>query len=105
MTLRQYIRRRVGWGLAAFFGAFVVSSIVSGLIGRGNVAIATSLVAGLIGITGYFSILFIRCLNCRANISMTIAIPTAARLFGRKVQYCPYCAVNLDDPMDKTAGH
>jgi uncharacterized membrane protein YjfL (UPF0719 family) len=95
MTIRQYIRRRVGWGFAAFFGAFVVSSIVSALIGKGNVAIAISLIAGLIGITGYFS----------SNISMTIAIPTAARLFGRKVQFCPYCAVSLDEPIDKAMRH
>lgn len=99
MTIRQYIKRRVGWGFGAFFGAFLVSAVFTSFAGKGAGVIAISMIAGLVGIVGYFSILFIRCPKCHANISMTIAIPTAGRIFGRKVQYCPYCGVSLDEPM------
>jgi hypothetical protein len=99
MTIRQYIKRRVLWGFGAFVGAGVISFALGSLVANRNLANAISLIAMFAGVVGYLSALFIRCPKCRANLSLTIAIPTAAHIFGRKVQYCPYCAVSLDDPM------
>jgi hypothetical protein len=100
MTIRGYIKRRVLWGFGAFFGSFFVTSVLTTWIGTpGPSVVAVGAIGTLIGLVGYVSIVFIRCPKCRANMGLTIAIPTAAHIFGRKVQYCPYCAVSLDDPM------
>jgi hypothetical protein len=97
MTIRQYIKRRVRWALVAFFGLFAVTFFLPHEQG------ALALTLGVVGTVGamvaYFSVLFLKCPKCRANIGTTIVVPTAFRLFGREVKYCPYCAVNLDEPM------
>jgi hypothetical protein len=101
MTIRDYIKRRVSWAFFAFFAGAAVSMLLP-LIGGKQLAAAIGLIVGVAAMLGYFSMLFIRCPRCRAFISTSIAFPTAFRLFGRKVQYCPYCAVNLDEPMPET---
>jgi hypothetical protein len=98
VTIREYIKRRVRWALIAFVGLFIGSFFLDR---KGDpTAVAAIGVIGTIGaMVAYCSVVFLRCPKCRANIGTTIVVPTAFRLFGREVKYCPYCAVSLDSEM------
>jgi hypothetical protein len=99
MTIRDYIKRRVRWGFGIAIASWLFVALTSnmGFWGRRPGYLP------LIGVFGFMgaivSFLFIRCPKCRARLGQTIAMPAAMRVFGPQVKYCPYCAVNLDDPM------
>jgi hypothetical protein len=99
MTIRDYIKRRVRWGFGIAFASWLFVALTSnmGFWGRRPGYLP------LIGVFGFMgaivSFLYIRCPKCRARLGQAVAIPAAFRLFGPQVKYCPYCALNLDDPM------
>jgi hypothetical protein len=97
VTIRQHIRRRVRWALIAFVVLFAGTFLLPHKAGPLAVVLG---VAGTIGaMVAYCSVVFLRCPKCKANIGTSIVVPTAFRLFGREVKYCPYCAVSLDSEM------
>lgn len=98
MTIRQYIKQRSRWGLLGFVTFSVVTLLLS-FDKQGTLAVVAGTVGSMAGLAAYVSVFFLRCPKCKANIGTSIVVPTAFRLFGREVKYCPYCAVNLDDPM------
>jgi hypothetical protein len=108
MTTREYIKRRVRIALGIGIGSWVLVAIV-GPFGAGGNRLVQSLlplfaVIGAIGFGGaIISIMFIRCPKCRASLGQTVAVPTAMRLSGRQINFCPYCGVSLDEPMDGPA--
>jgi hypothetical protein len=97
VTIRDYIKRRVRWALIAFIGLFTGSFLLPHK--TGPLAVVLGVVGTIGAMVAYCSVVFLRCPTCRANIGTTIVVPTAFRLFGREVKYCPYCAVSLDQPM------
>ncbi len=108
MTIRDYIKRRVRWAMGIGIGSWVLLAIV-GPLGAGGYRLAQSLlpvfaVVGAIGFGGAFiSIMFIRCPKCRASLGQSVAMPTAMRLSGRRINFCPYCGVSLDEQMESPA--
>jgi len=70
---------------------------------QGGFAATLGVVGTVAALAAYLSVLLLRCPRCRANLGTTIVIPTAFRMFGRDVKYCPHYAVSLDEPMDKPA--
>jgi hypothetical protein len=105
VTIRDYIKRRVRWGFGIAFASWLLlpASQLLGIFQK--VAQLTLTLIGVFGFMGaILSFLFIRCPKCHARLGQTIAMPAAFRLFGPQVKYCPYCAVSLDEPMDRPAG-
>ena len=104
MTIRDYIKRRVRWAAGIGFGGWLLFAI-SGpleLVPRPMLPLFATI--GVIGFGGaILSIMFIRCPKCSASLGQTIAMPTALRIGGRQVNFCPYCGVNLDEPMETPA--
>jgi hypothetical protein len=42
----------------------------------------------------------VKCPNCKARLGQTIAMPLALSWgSGPKVNFCPFCGVNLDEPV------
>lgn len=108
MTIREYIKRRVRLAMGIGIGSWVLLAIV-GPLGAGGYPLVQSLLPlfAIIGATGFggaiISIMFIRCPKCRASLGQTVAMPTAIRLSGRQINFCPYCGVSLDEPMESLA--
>ena len=60
--------------------------------------IGVGIVGFLLFIGALIAMLFVRCPKCSASISHTIARPVALSFgFRQRVNYCPYCGVNLDE--------
>jgi hypothetical protein len=95
-TIRDHIKRRVRWGagVAVVSWLFVASTANMGVLGPKPGLLPFIGVLGFMG--ALLSFMFIRCPKCRARLGQTIALPAAFRLFGPKVKYCPFCAVDLD---------
>jgi hypothetical protein len=99
MTIRDYIKRRVRWGFGLVFASWLFVALTSNM-GFGGSRPGYLPFIGVFGFMGaILSFLFIRCPKCQARIGQTIAVPAAFRLSGPQVKYCPYCGVNLDEPM------
>jgi hypothetical protein len=108
VTIREYIKRRVRLAMGIGIGSWVLLAVV-GPLGAGGYRLVQSMlpffaIIGAIGFGGaIISIMFIRCPKCRASLGQTVAMPTAMRLSGRQVNFCPYCGVSLDEPMESPA--
>lgn len=104
MTIRDYIKQRVRGALAVFVGCSTLIALLVQVPGSEAVKTGGAMVLTIIAMAGYLSALWVRCPKCRANLSMTIAIPVALRLFCREINCCPYCATKLDEPMQNPRG-
>jgi hypothetical protein len=92
MTIREYIKRRLRWTLLVVIICSLLAA-APGIIG----------LLGTVGLVGAcFSVLFIRCPNCRQDIGTHIGIPVAF-YFTNGVKNCPRCGMNLDEPMKSVA--
>src|ERR1700742_4714067 len=100
MTIRQYIKRWVRWSLVAFI---VLACAIAFLPHRvpSKIAAVIGGVATVVGLGAYLAVILLRCPRCSANIGMTIAVPTAVHMFGRRIKFCPYCATSLDEPLQR----
>jgi hypothetical protein len=103
-TIRQYVKRRVRWctavGVSGWLmlplGAAVARSLPDA-IPQGAIPVVGALV--------FFGAILtlqwlVKCPQCRANLGRTVAMPIAFSWgSGPKVNYCPYCGVQLDRPV------
>jgi hypothetical protein len=98
-TIRNFIKRRV-WALGAVAVSgwllFPVSSVIDQEHHMPVIGICAAL---LFGGAILLLQLWVRCPKCSKRLGQTIAMPVA--LGGKKnaPNFCPYCAVSLDDPM------
>lgn len=47
----------------------------------------------------------VKCPKCKANLGRTIAMPLSLSWgSGPKINFCPYCAVSLDEPATQSQG-
>jgi hypothetical protein len=84
------------------FGCWLLLAIAGPLGFHGN-QLPLFAIIGVLGFGGaIISIMFIRCPKCSAPLGQTIAMPTALRIGGRQVNFCPYCGVGLDEPMESS---
>lgn len=44
---------------------------------------------------------FLRCPRCRGNLGQTIAMHVAFTWGRRRINFCPYCMANLDEPVSR----
>jgi hypothetical protein len=100
-TIRDYIKRRVRLAFAAAFAAWLSIPLFV-FANKGKEPIPVVLVA--VAIPVFFGVIlymtwFLRCPRCRANLGQTVAVPIAFRWGRRKMNFCPYCGVSLDEPV------
>jgi hypothetical protein len=106
-TIREHVKRRMWWcvgtavgGWLTIFAGTTLEKDLPGDIPRG--------VLPLVGFVLFFGAILamnwlVKCPKCKAKIGRTIAMPlTFSWGSGPKINYCPYCGVNLDEPMPQT---
>jgi hypothetical protein len=103
-SIRQYIRRRVWWCVAIGLGGWLMFPL-GGAIARdlpqGFAQIALPVV-GFVMFGGAILALqwTVKCPKCLARLGRTVAMPLAFSWgSGPKINFCPYCGVNLDEPV------
>lgn len=103
-TIRQYIKRRVWWCAAAGGIGWLMFPLAAALGSKLPAAIPPGLIVGTGGLAFAGAILalnwLVKCPQCKANLGRTVAMPIAFSWgSGPRVNYCPYCGVNLDQPV------
>jgi hypothetical protein len=106
-TLRQYLKRRVWWCAGVAICGWLLLALASA-IGKhmpDGVPAGGIVVAGFLLFGGAIFALqrIVKCPKCKARLGQTIAMPLAFS-WGRgpKVNFCPYCGVNLDQAMPRS---
>ncbi len=102
-TIRDHIKSRVrlcfafaigGWLLIALGGA--LASSLPDSVPRAALPLAGFLLFGGSLLAMQWTV---RCPKCKAKLGQTIAMPLAFSWgSGSKVNFCPFCGVNLDEP-------
>lgn len=108
MTIRDYIKRRMWtWGAVALGSWLLVALTAAISKGAGNTSLAPILpLVGFVGFAGAILGInfFVKCPKCRARLARTIGMQVAFGGWrsGPKVCFCPFCGVNLDQPVPGT---
>jgi len=103
-SIRQYIKRRVWWCAAVALGGWLMiplGGVIVKNLPDGPVRIALPVV-GFVMFGGAILALqwAVKCPKCMAKLGRTVAMPIAFSWgSGPKINYCPYCGVNLDEPL------
>jgi hypothetical protein len=107
-TIRDHIKRRVWWCLGVGFAGWLLiplgAEIAKSLPER--IPAATLSCGGVIVFAGAMLVMqrIVKCPKCNAKLGRTIAMPLAFNWgSGPKINFCPYCAVNLDEPLPRAA--
>lgn len=103
-TIRQFIKRRIYWCAAVAFAGwlmFPLGGIIAKKLPDGLPTIALPAVGFVMFVGAILALqLIVRCPKCKARLGQTIAMPVAFSLgSGPKVNFCPFCGVNLDEPL------
>jgi len=109
LSIRLYLKRRVWWCAGIAFAGWLMFPLAA--------AIAKKLPEGapqaalpFVGLALFFGAILalqrlVKCPNCKARLGQTIAMPLALSWgSGPKVNFCPFCGVNLDEPVPQTQG-
>jgi hypothetical protein len=105
-TIRDYIKRRVRWlfamGVLGWL-TFPLSAIVRHDQPGNKITAALPALGMLVFIGAILALNWaIKCPRCRANLGRTIAMPLGLSWgSGPRINFCPYCGTNLDEPRDK----
>jgi TRAP-type C4-dicarboxylate transport system permease small subunit len=97
MTIRQYIKRRLMWSLAVAIVA-IVFIVISSIVGnpKDNVPIVTIGALVFLAVVAFIN-LGIRCAKCGGNLGMTIVPAFLSFSSKKKINYCPFCGVSIDE--------
>jgi len=105
-TLRGQIKRRMYWCLGIFACGWVVMVLGTELakslpdVPREIIPVGGMLLFGGAALAMHW---LVRCPKCEAKLARTIAMPVAFSWgSGPKIGFCPYCGVNLDQPLPQT---
>lgn len=103
-TIRQYIKRRVWWCMALGVAGWVMLPLGAAVARSLPDAIPEGAIA-VVGALIFFGAILalqwlVKCPQCKASLGRTVAMPIAFSWgSGPKVNFCPYCGVNLDQPV------
>jgi hypothetical protein len=103
-TIRSYIAARVRWCLAFAVVGWLLIPLAATLgkslpdnVPQGAFVLLGFLVFGAAILAMQW---LVTCPKCKAKLGKTIAMPLAVSWgSGPKVNFCPYCGVNLDEPV------
>jgi hypothetical protein len=104
-TIRDYVSRRVRFLFAVAALGWLSFPLSAYLFrGRPNPMSGVTAVLPIVGFAAFIGSIValnwaVKCPRCLANLGRTIAFPVAVP-WGRKVNFCPYCGVNLDEPRE-----
>jgi hypothetical protein len=103
-SIRQYIKRRVWWCAAVALGGWLMIPL-GGAIARNLPDGFMRIVLPVVGFVMFGGAILalqwaVRCPKCTAKLGRTVAMPIAFSWgSGPKINFCPYCGVNLDEPL------
>jgi len=102
MTIRDYIRRRVWWCAAIAFGGWLLLPLSVAAAGDKPPPVLMAIGVILFGgaILAFYWV--VRCPKCKTRLINTVGMAIAFQWGSRgKVNFCPYCGVNLDEPVPR----
>ncbi len=98
-TIRDFIRHRV-WALSgAAVGGWLLLPLSAAIYKGHPPPVAAIIGVVLFGSAIVFLQFSVKCPKCSRRLGQTIAMPVAFSGKKSAPNFCPYCAVNLDDPM------
>jgi hypothetical protein len=99
-TIRQYIKRRVRWAAAAGLAGWLLFVMPIWTMAHQSGAPPWAAFAGIL-LFGGAALVAARtpCPKCSARIGQEIAYRVGLPIFRKPPNFCPYCGVNLDEPM------
>jgi hypothetical protein len=103
MTIRDYIKRRMWTWIALAIGSWLLVGLTAAVSKGGHGALPALL--PLLGFAGFAGAIiginfFVKCPKCKASLAHTIGMYVAFQWAGRRqVNFCPFCGVNLDEPV------
>ena len=95
-TSRRYIKKRVYWALAAGFGGWLLV-MLTGATTESN-ARASIILGFLIVLVSAIATRWIKCPKCSTRLGQSIAMHVAVPMGRSRINFCPYCGANLDEP-------
>lgn len=103
-TIRDYIKRRVWWclgiGIAGWLLIPLGGAIAKTLPDRIPEGALSAVGVAVFAIAMLAMQRIAKCPKCMAKLGRTIAMPLAFSWgSGPKINFCPYCGVNLDEPL------
>jgi hypothetical protein len=98
-TIRQYLQRRIRLALAVVVCAWAFLPINEWLAHERPNPILMMAGFGAFGAALLF-IIWVRCPRCRARLGQSIAMPLALSWGTPRINFCPYCGVNLEEPLE-----
>jgi hypothetical protein len=98
MTIREYIRRRVWLAIGVAFGGVVALNVVMHFVRTNLLFLAAPL---LVIVPMYAVYRTVRCPKCRGRFGSALGNRIAFPLFAGTIRRCPFCGVNLDEPMQQ----
>jgi hypothetical protein len=99
MIIRDYIRRRVWWCAAAAICGWLVFPLSTAASGGKPSPLYIALGFALFGGAILALQWLVRCPKCNARLAQTIAMSVTFSWGRQRVNFCPFCAVNLDTPL------
>lgn len=105
-TIRQYIKRRMWWCAGVAFAGWLMLPLAAAIakdLPSGAPAAAIPVIGILTFGGAILAMRIVKCPKCKARLGQTIAMPLAFSWgSGPKVNFCPFCGVNLDQPMPQS---
>jgi hypothetical protein len=107
-SIRAYLKRRVRWIFAVGVLGWLTFPLTA-VVRHGEPGNKIDAALPVLGAVVFMGAILafnwaIRCPRCRANLGRTIAMPLGLSWgSGPKINFCPYCGVNLDEPRVKEA--
>lgn len=99
MTIREHLKRR-GDTLKYVYVAVLLAIYLVTRFAHGSPALGVLMISAFIAATTGFVVLMWRtpCLRCARSLGN--AASAANNPFSKRVQRCPHCGVNVDEPME-----
>jgi hypothetical protein len=97
-TIRAHIKRRVRWFMAIGFLAWLLIPAWLGVAGDHQPPYVPFVAMAIFAAAALGLQFFVRCPRCKTRLGQ-IGIQVGVGILKPTVNFCPYCGVNLDEPL------
>jgi hypothetical protein len=101
-TIRDYIKRRVRWAMAAAVGAWLLVLLTGSIDTLPSMHTlpsmrAAAITGGLVFVGAVFFTRLIKCPKCSTGLGRAIVMRIGTPFGRTRINFCPFCGVRMDD--------